>query len=106
MYCWGMAVARWEGGELILVIHAQPGARRTEAAGLHGEALKIRLAAQAIEGAANAELLSFLAESFSVARRDVELIAGAQGRQKRARVRGADRACVEAMLRSWGVQLA
>jgi len=102
-YARQMSAVRWEGRDLVLTLHAQPGARRTEAAGLHGDALKIRLAARPVEGAANEALLAFLAESFSVARRDVELIAGAQGRHKRARVHGPERAKAEAKLAEWGV---
>ncbi len=65
----------------------QPGARRTEAAGLHGGRLKIRLAARAVEGAANAALVAFLAETLGVARRDVTIEAGAGSRRKRVSVR-------------------
>jgi hypothetical protein len=69
----------------------QPGAKRTEAAGLHGGRLKIRLAARAIEGAANDSLVAFLAESFGVAKRDVRIVAGETSRQKRVSVAGATR---------------
>jgi len=101
-----MPAARWEQSDLVLTVHAQPGAKRSEPAGLHGEALKLRLAARPVEGAANAELLAFLAESFGVAKRDVELIAGGQSRHKRVRVHGPERARAEALLRAWGVELA
>jgi len=98
-----MSAARWEDRDLVLTIHAQPGAKKTEAAGLHGEALKIRLAARPVEGAANAELIEFFAAEFGVAKRDVELIAGAQGRQKRVRIRAPDRALAEEKLRTFGL---
>ena len=76
-------------GALILDLHVQPGASRTEVSGLHGDALKIRLAARPVEGAANAELVRFLAEVFGVPRRDVTIESGDTSRRKRVRVAGA-----------------
>ena len=73
---------------ITLVLHVQPGARRTEVQGLHGDALKIRLAAPPIEGRANQELVRFLAEHFKVPLRDVCLIVGETSRRKRFRVSG------------------
>ena len=67
----------------------QPGAKRTEVVGLHGGRLKIRLAARAVDGAANAALVAFLAEALGAARRDVVIEAGATSRQKRVSVVGA-----------------
>ncbi len=75
----------------MLELHVQPGAKRTEAAGLHGGRLKIRLAARAIDGAANAALVDYLAEALGAARRDVIIEAGASSRQKRVSVAGASR---------------
>jgi hypothetical protein len=65
-----------------LTLHVQPRARRTEVAGLHGAALKIRLAAPPVDGAANDELVRFLAEQLGVPRRAVRLVAGAGARRK------------------------
>ena len=73
-------------GSITLEIHAQPGAKRTGVAGIHGGALKIRLAAPAIDGMANAELARFLAEAFGVPRRNVALIRGEAGRRKTVRI--------------------
>lgn len=67
---------------LVIAVHAQPGAKRTEVAGEHGDALKIRLAAPAIEGRANAELRRFLADQFGVALQSVRLLQGETGRRK------------------------
>ena len=73
-------------GSITLEIHAQPGAKRTEVAGVYGELLKIRLAAPAVEGKANAALIAFLAETFGVPQRNVALIRGETGRRKTLRI--------------------
>ena len=70
------------GDGVTLHVHAQPGAKRTEAAGLHGDALKIRLAAPPVEGKANAALLQFLAGIFNVPLRLVTLKQGVKSRRK------------------------
>jgi uncharacterized protein len=75
-------------GVIAIRVHAQPGARRTEVAGLHGEAVKIRLAAPAVDDKANAALVAFLADRFGVARRQVTLVAGERSREKRVEIRG------------------
>lgn len=75
-------------GAVTICVHAQPGARRTEVAGLHGDSVRIRVAAPALEDRANEALVDFLAGCFGVARRDVTLVAGAKSRQKRLRIRG------------------
>jgi uncharacterized protein (TIGR00251 family) len=77
-----------DGKSIVLVLHVQPGAKRTEVAGLHGEALKIRLAAPPIDGKANEALLSFIAEKFGVPHRGVELLRGGQSRHKMVKVTG------------------
>ncbi len=79
---------RRDGDVITLVLHVQPGAKHSEVAGLHGDALKIRLAASPIEGRANEALLRFIAERFDVPLRNVELKQGAQSRHKRVEVRG------------------
>lgn len=79
---------RRNGDILTLTLHIQPGAKRTAVAGLHGEALKIRLAAPPIEGRANEALLKFIAESFGVPLRQVELKQGGQSRHKVVAVTG------------------
>ena len=79
------AAAPWfrrDAGSLVLRVHAQPGARRTEVAGLHGDALKIRLQAPALEDRANDALVAFVAQRLGIARRDVKLSSGARSREK------------------------
>lgn len=79
---------RLADGTVVLHVHAQPGARRTEIAGLHGGALKIRVAAPALEDRANEALVAFLAGCFAVPRREVRLVGGARSREKRFEIRG------------------
>lgn len=77
-------------GALVLAIHAQPGARRTEIAGLHGDSLKVRVAAPALEDRANDALIAFLAERFKVPKRNVALLSGQRSREKRFVVVGSN----------------
>ena len=84
-------------GSLVLSLHIQPGAKKTEIAGLHGEALKIRLAAPPVDGKANAALIAFLAKTCGVPKLAVELVSGDTSRTKRVRLTGVDAAKVEAL---------
>ena len=77
---------REDGDSLILALHVQPGAARTEVAGRYGERLKVRLAAPPVDGKANAELIRFLAVAFGVPTRDVMLVRGASSRDKVLRI--------------------
>lgn len=79
---------RCTGEVLTLTLHVQPGAKRSEVAGLHGDALKIRLAAPPIEGRANDALCRFIADLFEVPVRQVELKQGAQSRHKVVAISG------------------
>ena len=72
----------------VLELHVQPGAKRTGVAGMHGERIKIRLAAPATEGRANEALIEFLAEQFGVAKRDVRILSGMKSRDKRVAIEG------------------
>ena len=72
--------------DAVLTLHVQPGASRTEYAGVHGDAHKIRLAARAVDGRANEALIAFLADAFGVPRRDVAIASGASSRRKIVRI--------------------
>jgi uncharacterized protein (TIGR00251 family) len=73
-------------GSITLELHCQAAAKRTEVVGVHGSALKIRLAAPAVEGRANEALVAFLAASFQVPRRHITLIRGQTARAKTVRI--------------------
>jgi len=75
-------------GCFTLTLHIQPGARRTECAGQHGDALKIRLAAPPVDGKANAALVKFVAEALGLPNTAVNLKSGQNSRRKVLEVRG------------------
>jgi len=79
---------RRNGETITLTLHVQPSAKISEIAGIHGEALKIRLAAPPVEGRANEALQKFIAELFAVPRRQVEMVQGAQSRRKVVAISG------------------
>lgn len=75
-------------GLAILSLHIQPGAKKSEFAGLHGDALKVRLAAPPVDGKANEALLRFLAEELGIPKSAVNLKSGQTSRRKVLEVAG------------------
>ena len=71
-----------------LAVWVTPGALRSEIIGVSDGRLRLRLAAAAHEGKANAELVRLVAKTLGVPRRQVELSTGATGRRKVLRVHG------------------
>jgi uncharacterized protein (TIGR00251 family) len=69
-------------------LHVQPRAARTELAGLHGGALKVRLSAPPVDGAANDALIRFIALRLGVPQRAVTLERGTSSREKTVKVEG------------------
>lgn len=78
-----------EGG-VRLSVHVQPRAARSEIAGMHGQALKVRLHAPPVSGAANEALVAFLAQVFALPRRAVRIVSGHTGRAKIVEIDGLD----------------
>ncbi|MDO9119704.1 MAG: DUF167 family protein [Nitrospira sp.] len=70
-------------GGAIITIQVQPKASKSECVGLHGDALKIRVAAPPIDGRANEALLALLAKQLNVPPSALVIHAGAGGRHKR-----------------------
>jgi len=73
---------------LTLALHAQPGAKRSEITGLHGDALKVRIAAPAVDNQANAALIGFLSEALGVPKSAIAIRRGAIGRRKVVEIAG------------------
>jgi uncharacterized protein (TIGR00251 family) len=78
-------------GRITLTLHIQPGAKKTEFAGLHGDALKIRLAAPPVDGKANDALIKFVAETLKLPKSAVNLKSGQTSRRKVLEVSGSTR---------------
>lgn len=89
---------------ITLAVRAQPGAKKTVIAGVYGEGaaaqLKIAVQAPPLEGRANAALIEFLADLFSVPRSAVELLSGEGSRSKVFRLCGVTLAQAEEKLRN------
>ena len=72
----------------VLNLRIVPRAAKNAIAGEHGDALKIRLCAPPVDGAANAALVEFLAETFALPRNRVQLLSGQTSRTKRVLLAG------------------
>ncbi len=94
---------REQGKALTITVHAQPKARKTEITGVHGEALKVKVAAPPVDGAANDELVRYFAELLDVPRSHVRLKQGASGRKKLIEVEGASTAQLTTILLKAGL---
>jgi uncharacterized protein (TIGR00251 family) len=76
------------GGRVRFSVRVQPRASKSELAGEYGDALRIRLAAPPVDGTANDELVSFLSNTFAVARKSVRILAGETARSKLIEIEG------------------
>lgn len=85
-------------GGVTLLVTAAPRASRTEVAGVAAGRLRIRVAAPPVEGAANDELVRFLAGALGVPKSAVAVTAGAAGRRKTVVVRGASALAAQRLL--------
>jgi uncharacterized protein (TIGR00251 family) len=73
---------------LTFFVKVVPRASKSGVAGVQAGALRVRVAAPPVDGAANAELVKTLAKAFGVPPRDVEIVSGHTAKLKRVRVKG------------------
>lgn len=85
------------GASIRVSVHVQPRASRSEVVGTHGAALKVRLLAPPVDGAANEALVVLLAEKLGVSRRDVRIVQGATSRAKIVEIDGTTADAVHAL---------
>ena len=83
---------------VVLTLHIQPGAKKTEITGPHGDALKLRLAAPPVDGKANEALIDFLSRTLEIPKTAVALVSGHTARCKRVAIAGMTAARVEECL--------
>ncbi len=94
----GLKIVESSGG-VTFAVQVAARARRAEIAGVQGDALKVKLTAPPVEGAANAALIDFLAKQFGVRRSAVAIVGGERSRNKTVRVAGVTRAELEKVLK-------
>jgi len=91
-------------GSVRLNIHVQPRASRTEIAGTHGTALKVRVQAPPVDSAANDELIDFLSKQLKVPKRSISILAGQSSRAKIIEIAGVSPASVRAPAEGEGIK--
>lgn len=82
---------------VVLTVRVIPRGGRAGIAGTRGDALLVRLQSPPVDGAANAELVSLLADRLDVSRRSVSIVSGERSRTKRIRISGVTVGQVEAL---------
>lgn len=63
-------------------VFIQPKSSKNMIAGLHGDALKIKLTAPPVDGAANKMCVQYLAKCLKVSKSSLEIVSGQTGRAK------------------------
>ena len=86
-------------GIVRFAVRVQPRASRSEIEGVHGDALRVRLSAPPVDGAANEALVELLAKALGVAKGAVRVVAGVASRSKVIEVEGIGSADVRALPR-------
>ena len=64
-------------------IYVQPRSSRNQVVGLHGDALKVKIKAPPVEGAANKMCIAVLAKALNVPKSAVKIVSGHSARTKR-----------------------
>ena len=77
-----------KAGALIFSVRVLPKSSRSEIAGVYDGALKVKLNAPPVDGAANAELVKLLAKTFDVPKSAVEIVKGQTSKTKQIKITG------------------
>ncbi|SDO47208.1 DUF167 domain-containing protein [Desulforhopalus singaporensis] len=88
-----------KNGGVILELHVQPKASRTQISGLYGERLKVAVGSPPVDGKANKEIVSFFAKLLGVSKKNVEVVSGHKSRQKVVAVAGVAETAVRAQVK-------
>lgn len=87
-------------GALLLNLYVQPKASRNEIAGIHNDALKVRLTTPPIEGRANKAVIAFLAKTLKLAKSSITIVSGNQSRTKKIQILGLSETAARQLLES------
>ena len=94
---------REKGEKLTITLHVQPRAKKTAIVGVHGDALKVKISAPPVDGAANDELIAFFAKFFGIPKSRVDIKQGGQSRHKILEVVGVTSAELTGLLITQGL---
>ncbi len=83
----------------LLAVRIQPRASKNEILPMEGGAIKIRLTAPPVDGAANEALVKFLSDALDISKSHVEIVSGQTSREKRIRISGMSEAGVRRLLK-------
>lgn len=86
---------------IVIKVRVQPKASKNELSGLFEDALKLRITAPPVDGAANEAVIKFLAKLFKVTQKQVEISAGHSSRNKTVKISGINFARAQEILGSF-----
>lgn len=89
----------------MVALHVIPGSKKTSLAGLHDGRLKIKVSSPPVDGKANAEIIEFFAELFSIPKRNVEIVKGELSRTKTVAISGVKLNAAEAAFAAFGTSV-
>ena len=98
--CPSMIESDEANGSTLITVRVIPRSSKTEIVGEHGGVLKIKLKAPPVDGAANDELVRFLAKLLRIPKTDIRIISGSTSRAKRISISAIDHARITAILRA------
>jgi uncharacterized protein (TIGR00251 family) len=81
-----------------LEVYVQPRASKTGIAGLHDGVIKVRIAAPAVDNAANLALINFIAAHLGIAKRGVRVVSGSTSRRKVLEIDGVAKEVIAAAM--------
>jgi len=83
---------------VVLTVRVVPRSSRSEFAGIHDDAVKLRITAPPVEGKANAECVRVIADLFGVKKKQVTIVSGHTAKTKRISISGVTRGDIETAL--------
>lgn len=76
------SISELKNGDIGIKISAKPGSKESSIVGNTEDGLEVKIGAPAVDGEANAELISFLAKTLKIRKSDVSLDRGSKNRSK------------------------